>query len=97
MEPWFEVKTNDVIALVTKRKGCFPWGGRSDETYCCLVFWEDGVIRMTVNEFYRQNAHTFECCRFYTDTLAKTLEEYSAMPDEKFSAKAYSAWCSGAR
>ena len=97
MEPWFEVKRSDVIDLITRRKDCFPWGDHPEETYSCLVFREDGVIRMTVNEFYRLDAHTFECCRFYTDTLAKTLEEYRTMKPERFAAGAYNAWCSGAR
>ena len=97
MEPWFEVKKSDVIDLVTRRKDGFPWGNHPDETYSCLVFWEDGVIRMTVNEFYKLDAYTFECCRFYTDTLAQTLEDYRIMNLEQFAAKAYRTWCSGAR
>lgn len=97
MEPWFEVKKSDVIDLVTKRKNGLPWGDHPDETYSCLIFREDGVIRMTVNEFYKLDAQTYECCRFYTDILAGTLEEYRAMNPEQFAAKAYNAWCSGAR
>lgn len=97
MEPWFEVKKSDVIDLITKRKDGFPWGDRPGETYSCLVFWEDGVIRMTVNEFYKRDSHTYKCCRFYTDILAKTLAEYRTLNPEQFAAKAYNAWCSGAR
>lgn len=97
MEPWFEVKKSDVIDLVTKRKNGLPWGDHPDETYSCLIFREDGLIRMTVNEFYKLDAQTYECCRFYTGILAGTLEEYRAMNPEQFAAKAYNAWCSGAR
>lgn len=97
MEPWFEVKSSDVIDLMTKRKDGFPWGDHPEETYSCLVFREDGVIRMTVNEFYQPDPATFACCRFYTDTLAGTMEEYRAMQPEQFAKKAYRAWCSGAR
>ena len=31
MEPWFEIKKNDVIAILDKRKNCFPRGDHPDE------------------------------------------------------------------
>lgn len=97
MDVWFEVKEKDVIALLEKRKDCFPWGNHPDEKYRCLVFWEDGVIRMTVNEFYRVDSESYACCRYYTDFVANTREEYGCMTDNQLVTKAYSAWCSGAR
>lgn len=50
MDSWFEVKEENVIAILDKRKNCFPWGDHLDEKYRCLVFWEDGVVRMTVDQ-----------------------------------------------
>lgn len=97
MEVWFDVDKKDVIEIVEKRKDCFPWGNQPDEKYSCLIFWEDGIIRMTVDEFFELDDNTFECCRYYTDRIADTLEEYKAITDEKFASAAYSAWCSGAR
>lgn len=97
MEVWFEVKKKDVIDLVEKRKDCFPWGDRPDEKYRCLVFWEDGVIRMAVDEFYEADAEAYACCRFYTDFIGRTVEEYRNLTEEAFASKAYRAWCSGAR
>lgn len=97
MDPWFEVKKKDVIAILDKRKGCFPWGGDPDEKYRCLVFWEDGVIRMTVNEFHRIDAETYACLRFYTTIVGNSLEDYQKLTEEKIASIAYRAWCSGAR
>ena len=97
MEVWFDVDKKDVIEIVEKRKDCFPWENHPDEKYSCLIFREDGIIRMTVNEFFELDDHTFECCRYYTDRIADTLEEYKAITDEKIALAAYSAWCSGAR
>lgn len=97
MDPWFEVKKKDVIAVLEKRKGCFPWGGHPEEKYSCLVFWEDGVIRMTVDEFYELDEDTFECMRFYTDFIGNTLGDYTGLTEEELASKAYRAWCSGAR
>lgn len=97
MEPWFQVKAKDVIAILDKRKDCFPWGNYPDEKYRCLVFREDGVIRMTVDEFYEVKAGTYECLRFYTTCLGDTLEDYTKLTEAELAAKAYNAWCSGAR
>lgn len=97
MDPWFEVKKKDVIALLEKKKDVFPWGDHPDEKYRCLVFWEDGVIRMTVDEFFEVDADTYECLRFYTEFIGNTIEDYQNLSEEKLASKAYSAWCSGAR
>jgi len=97
MGPWFKVKKKDVIAILNKNKNCFPWGGRSDEKYRCLVFWEDGVVRMTVDEFYEADSVTYECLRFYTTIIGNTIDEYTKLTEEELSSKAYNAWCSGAR
>lgn len=97
MEAWFEVEKKDVIALVQKKKDCFPWGNHPGETYACLIFRQDGMIWMTVNEFYEAEPETYECCRFYSTILCNTAQEYRHMTEEQFASKAYSAWCSGAR
>lgn len=97
MEAWFDVNKSDVIALIEKRKDCMPWGEHPDEKYICLVFWEDGVIRMTVDEFFEVDENKYSCCRFFTTILADTLEEYENMSEEKFVSIAYNAWCTGAR
>lgn len=97
MEVWFEVKKKDIIDLLEKKKDCFPWGNHPDEKYRCLVFWEDGMIRMTVDEFYEKDVNTYECCRFYTNFLGDTIEEYRNMTEEQLASKAYNTWCSGAR
>lgn len=97
MEPWFEVNKKDVIALLEKRKDRLPWGEHPDEKYCCLVFWEDGVIRMTVDEFYEADDSTYECLRFYTTYIGDTIEKFNSLTDDELASLAYSAWCSGAR
>lgn len=97
MEAWFEVEKRDVIALVVKPKDRLPWGNHPDESYSCLIFRQDGAVWMTVNEFFEPDADTFECCRFYTDRIGDTDEDYFAMSEDEFAAKAYRAWCSGAR
>lgn len=97
MDPWFEVKEKDVIALLEKRKDCFPWGDHPDETYTCLVFWEDGAIRMTVDEFFKTDFETYECLRFYTTFIGNTIEDYKKLTEAEIASKAYSARCSGAR
>lgn len=97
MEPWFEVKEKDVIEILEKRKDCFPWGEHPDETYRCLVFREDGVIRMTVDEFFKTDAETYECLRFYTEYIGNTIEDYKKLTEAEIASKAYRAWCSGAR
>lgn len=97
MEPWFRVNKKDVIALLDKRKDSFLWGNRPNEKYRCLVFWEDGVVRMTVDEFYKIDARTYECLRFYTAFIGNTIDDYNKLTEEELSKKAYSAYCSGAR
>lgn len=97
MEPWFTVKKKDVIAVLKKSKGCAPWGGSADEKYACLVFWDDGAVYMTVNQFREVDADTYECLRFYTDYIGRTLEDYTNLTEEKLASAAYRAWCSGAR
>lgn len=97
MEPWFQVRKKDVIDLLDNRKNCFPWGDHPEEKYRCLVFREDGVIRMTVDEFYEIDAQTYECLRYYTEFIGDTIEDYKKLSKEEIAAKAYRAWCSGAR
>lgn len=97
MDPWFRIKKSDVIAILEKNKDCPPWAYRPDEKYRCLVFWEDGVVRMTVDEFYQVDAETYECLRFYTDIIGKTIEDYTGLTEAELAYSAYQAWCSGAR
>lgn len=97
MEVWFEVKKENVIELLERVKNGLPWGDHPDEKYSCLIFWEDGKISITVNEFYELDNGDYECCRYYTDIIANTIDEYNSLTDEKISSKAYNAWCSGAR
>lgn len=97
MEAEFNVSINDVIDIATRKKTGNPWGVHPDEQYTYLVFFEDGVIRMTVNSFHKIDANTYRCCRFYTDFVANTMEEYKALSEERLASIAYSAWCSGAR
>ncbi|MCQ2513046.1 MAG: hypothetical protein MJ092_06675 [Lachnospiraceae bacterium] len=97
MDTWFEVKKKDVIDLLEKRKDCFPWGDHPDEKYRCLIFWEDGAIRMTVDEFYETDTETYECLRFYTTFIGNSIEDYKNLSEEELASRAYSAWCSGAR
>lgn len=96
MEEWFEVKKENVIDILERTKAGFPWGEHPDEKYTCLVFYEDEVIRMTVDEFFEID-NNYECCRYYTTILADSLEEYEKLTDEQISKKAYNAWCTGAR
>lgn len=65
--------------------------------YRCLVFWEDGVIRITVDEFYEIDDETYECMRFYTEFIGNSMEYYEKLTEEEIASKAYNAWCSGAR
>lgn len=65
--------------------------------YRCLVFWEDGVIRITVDEFYEIDDETYECMRFYTEFIGNSMEDYEKLTEEEIASKAYNAWCSGAR
>lgn len=95
--PWFRVPRKDVITLVEMRKDRHPWGDHPDEKYRCLIFHEDGVIRMTVDEFHKVDAHAYECCRFYTAKLCSTIEELKQLTEDELSSRAYNAWCSGAR
>lgn len=97
MEPWFEVNKKDVIDVLDKRKDCLPWGNHPDEKYQCLVFWDDGEIFMTVDEFYEIDSETYECMRYYTTIIGNTIEDYKKLTEEEIASKAYSAWCSGAR
>ena len=97
MEPWFEIKKNDVIALLERRKDRLPWGNHPEEKYRCLVFWEDGVIRMTVDEFALVDETTYECLRFYTTFIGDSIEAYNKLSEDQLASLAYSAWCSGAR
>lgn len=97
MEPWFTVKQEDVIALLERRKDCFPWGDRPDEKYRCLVFREDGVIRMTVDDFYDRGDGSYECLRPYTAYIGDSIGAFDALTEEELVTKAYNAWCSGAR
>ena len=97
MEVWFSVRKKDVIALLEMRKDCFPWGDHPEEKYRCLVFREDGMICMTVDEFYEADGQSYECCRYYTTVAAETEDEFRVLTKEKLASMAYSAWCSGAR
>ena len=97
MESWFKVKKSDVIAVIDKRKDCFPWGEYPDEEYHCLVFREDGQVRMCVDEFYESDSETFECLRYYTTIIGNKLEDYTNLTEDEFATIAYNAWCSGAR
>lgn len=65
--------------------------------YRGLVFWEDGVIRITVDEFYEIDDETYECMRFYTESIGNSMEDYEKLTEEEIASKAYNAWCSGAR
>ncbi len=96
-DPWFEIKKDDVIALVEKRKDCFPWGGRPEEKYQCLIFREDGAVCMTVDEFFKIDEDTYKCLRPYTTILCNSFEDYNNLTEEEFASKAYNAWCTGAR
>lgn len=97
MEPWFDINKKDVIAVLEKRKDRFPWGNHPDEQYSCLVFWEDGAVFMTVNEFFEVDPETYECLRYYTTFIGNSIEDYNKLTEEELASKAYSAWCSGAR
>lgn len=97
MEPWFEVKKQDVIALLDKRKDVFPWGDHPDEKYRCLVFFEDGTVSMTVDEFFENEGGNYECLRFYTTYIGDSIEDYKKLSEEELVSKAYNAWCGGAR
>lgn len=97
MDPWFEVPKKDVIDVLEKRKDRLPWGDRPDEKYRCLVFWEDGAVRMTVDEFFETDTGTYECLRFYTAFIGDKIEDYTCLSEDEIASKAYSAWCSGAR
>lgn len=97
MEPWFDINKKDVIAVLEKRKYCFPWGDHPDEKYRCLVFWEDGAVFMTVDEFFEVDSETYECLRYYTTFIGNSIEDYNKLTEEELASKAYSAWCSGAR
>ncbi|MDO5450637.1 MAG: hypothetical protein Q4F30_07090 [Akkermansia sp.] len=97
MDPWFEVKKKDVIAVLEKHKGCFPWGGSADEKYGCLVFWDEGKILMSVDSFYESGDDTYECNRCYMAFIGNALEDYTRLTEAELAEKAYSAWCSGAR
>lgn len=96
-EPWFEVREDDVVEILERRKDCFPWGDHPDEKYRCLVYREGGSIRMVVDEFYKHGEGRYECLRCYTTIVCNTVEEYESMTEEDLASKAYSAWCSGAR
>lgn len=97
MDSWFEVKKSDVIAELDKRKDRMPWGEHPDEKYRCLVFWEDGAVRMCVDEYYELDSSTYECLRYYTTIIGNTIEEFNKLSEDELASKAYSAWCSGAR
>ena len=97
MDAWFEIKKKDVIALLERRKDRSPWYIAPDEKYRCLVFWEDGIVRMTVNEFYEIDPDTYECCRFYTGKIGTTVEDFETMTEDQFVSAAYNFWCDGAR
>lgn len=97
MEPWFTVQKKDVIAVLDKKKDRLPWGEHPDEKYHCLVFWDDGAVYMTVNEFYELDSQTYQCLRLYTDFIGKTIEDYTKLTEDALASKAYRAWCSGAR
>lgn len=97
MEDWFAVKKKDVIAELEKRKDRLPWGEHPDEKYRCLIFWEEGVIRMCVDEYYELDADTYECLRYYTTFIGDKIEDYNNLSEDEMVSLAYGAWCSGAR
>ena len=94
---WYVVKTSKVVDLLEKVKDRFPWGYRPDEKYRCLIYWKDGAIRMTVNEFYKIDDDTYKCLRPYTTSICKSLVDYKNMTEDELVSAAYNAWCSGAR
>ena len=93
----FKVKKKDVIELLEKRKNGFPWGHCPNEKYKCLIFWENGVIFMTVNEFHEINSEAYECLRPYTVSIGGTLTDYEKLTEADIEIIAYNAWCTGAR
>ncbi len=94
---WYVVKTSNVIDLLEKEKDRFPWAYRPDEKYSCLIYWKDGAIRMTVDEFYKIDDDTYKCLRPYTTSICTSLADYNDLTEEELVSKAYNAWCSGAR
>lgn len=97
MNPEFEINKKDVIEIITKQKTEHPWGNYPNEQYTYIIYWEDGIIRMAVNEFYEVDTETYCICRYYTAIVANSMEEFKAIPEEKLASIAYNAWCSGAR
>ena len=105
--PYYEVKKADVIALIEKRKDHYPWiisfedpdrtFACREKTYRCLVYRHEGWIRLTVDEFREKDADSYECCRSYSGTIGKTLEDFTGMTEDRFEALAYNTWCNGAR
>ena len=94
---WYVVKTSNVIDLLEKEKDRFPWAYRPGEKYRCLIYWKDGAIRMTVDEFYKIDDDTYKCLRPYTTSICTSLADYNNLTKEELVSKAYNAWCSGAR
>lgn len=96
MDAWFEVDKKDVICVEKRRKTGRPWGDHPDETYAYLVFRDEGRILMVVNAFHDRGG-IYSCCRFYTEFLGNSEEEFRKLSEQDLAAKAYNAWCSGAR
>lgn len=97
MDVWFDIDQKDVIEILQNINNGQPWSSDPTEKHSVLIFWEDGVIRLAVDEFFEDENGNYSCCRFYTNIVAKTMEEYKTITQEQLSHKAYSAWCSGAR
>lgn len=95
---WYSyIDEKDVICELHRNKVDNPWGNYHNEQYHCLVYWEDGMIRMTVDEYHRMEDGKYKCCRPYSTVIGNKLEEFEEMSEEQISSKAYNTWCTGAR
>ena len=70
-----------------------------DERYNLIkeFFWKDEQIYMTVDTFYKDDDNCYLCCKYYTSVIAKSMDDYNSIPEEKFVLKAYNTWMTGAR
>lgn len=94
---WYMIKEDAVIDIIEKRKDRLPWGNYPNQKYICLIFWKDEQIYMTVDTFYKDDDNCYLCCKYYTSVIAKSMDDYNSMPEEKFVLKAYNTWMTGAR